>query len=167
MSATTEAAQGLLDRTRQAAHPLCAVCGRAGDCGLGLHFRLCPDGAVEAEFNCPERFQGYRGILHGGVTSSLLDGAMTNCLFARGVVAVTAEMTVRFRHPIRLDQPLVVRARVVDRLPPLYRVEAQALQAGQLMAKAAGKFMDCPRVPFADDNRRDSPRPDDKAAGVD
>jgi len=76
-------------------------------------------------------------------------------------------MTVRFRHPIRLDQPLVVRARVVDRLPPLYRVEAQAIQAGQLMAKATGKFMNCPRGAFVDDNRHDSPRTGDKATGTD
>ena len=148
MPATTDAAQSLLDRTRQAAHPLCAVCGRAGECGLGLRFRLCEDGAVEAGFACPQRLQGYRGILHGGVTSALLDGAMTNCLFARGIAAVTAEMTVRFRHPIQLDQPLVVRASVTRCQPPLYIVTAQVMQTGQLMTTATGKFMKCPDGAF-------------------
>jgi acyl-coenzyme A thioesterase PaaI-like protein len=36
-------------------------------------------------------------MLHGGVISSILDGTMTNCLFAHGTVAVTAELRVRFR----------------------------------------------------------------------
>ena len=142
MPATTEADQNLLNRTRQAAHPRCAVCGRTGHCGLGLRFRLCPDGAVEAEFNCPERFQGYRGILHGGVTSSLLDGAMTNCLFARGITAVTGELNVRFRHPIRLGVPLLVRASITRSQPPLHVAEAEIVQDGQVRARAVGKFME-------------------------
>jgi acyl-coenzyme A thioesterase PaaI-like protein len=37
---------------------------------------------------------------------------MTNCLFAHGIVAVTAEMTVRFRHPIKTGVPVIARARI-------------------------------------------------------
>ena len=141
MSVTTKAAQAVLEHTRQAAHPLCIVCGRSDECGLGLRFLLRDDGGVEASFECEARFQGYEGILHGGVTSSLLDGAMTNCLFAHGIKAVTAEMTVRFRHPVELDTPAVVRARI-DRVQlPLYIVEAEILQGGQVKARAVGKFM--------------------------
>jgi len=146
MSVTTEPAQDVLERTRQAAHPLCIVCGKAAECGLGLHFSLRDDGGVEARFECKARFQGYEGLLHGGVTSSVLDGAMTNCLFAHGIVAVTAEITVRFRHPVELDAPLVVRAHITRSQAPLHIVEAQIVQDGQIKAKASGKFMERPRV---------------------
>ena len=142
MSVTTEPAQNLLERTRQAAHPLCVVCGRSHECGLGLRFSLCEDGSVEARFECGRAFQGYEGIVHGGITSALLDGAMTNCLFAHGTVAVTGEMTVRFRHPVELGRPLVVRARIVKSKTPLYVTEAEIIQEGQVKAKATGKFMD-------------------------
>jgi len=57
-----------LERTRQAAHPFCIVCGRAGECGLGLRFSLRDDGGVEARFECRETLQGYTGMLHGGIT---------------------------------------------------------------------------------------------------
>jgi uncharacterized protein (TIGR00369 family) len=120
------------------------VCGQARQCGLGLHFFLREDDAVEASFECKEKFQGYEGILHGGVTSSLLDGAMTNCLFAHGIAAVTAEMTVRFRHPIVLGSSLVVSARILRSQAPLYMVEAHIVQENQIKAKAVGKFMACP-----------------------
>jgi uncharacterized protein (TIGR00369 family) len=144
MSVTTEPAQRVLERTRQAEHPLCIVCGRANECGLGLHFLLRDDGSVEARFECKEHFQGYEGLLHGGVISSLADGAMTNCLFAHGVIAVTAEITVRFRHPIALHACLVVRARITRSQAPLHTVEAEIVQDGLVKAKATGKFMERP-----------------------
>jgi len=131
-----------MERTRQAAHPLCIVCSQSAENGLGLRFSLCDDGCIQARFECQSRFQGYEGILHGGITSSLLDGAMTNCLFAHGIVAVTAEMTVRFRHPIELDVTAAIGAHIVRSQPPLHIVEAEIIQAGQLMAKATGKFME-------------------------
>lgn len=144
MSAITKPAGDLLERTQASAHPRCVVCGRGQQCGLGLRFSLREDGGVESTFQCQEQFQGYEGILHGGVTSSLLDGAMTNCLFARGIVAVTAEMTVRFRHPIALDTSLAVSAHVTRSQAPLHIVEARIVQNGQVKAKAVGKFMERP-----------------------
>ena len=142
MSVTTEPAQQVLERTQRAEHPFCIVCGRANGCGLGLRFSLRDDGGVEACFQCKAHFQGYEGLLHGGVTSSLMDGAMTNCLFAHGVAAVTAEITVRFRHPISLHADLVVRAHITRSQAPLHIVEAEIVQDGQVKAKATGKFME-------------------------
>ena len=144
MSATTDATLSILEKTRNAAHPFCIVCGKANECGLGLCFSRCEDGSVEAVFDCHEKFQGYRDILHGGITSALLDGAMTNCLFAHGIVAVTAEMNIRFRHPIKLGMPIVLRAKITREQSPLYVVDASLIQENQLRAKSTGKFMEQP-----------------------
>ena len=154
MSVTTEPAQDLLEQTSESQHPHCIVCSQAADCGLGLRFRSLPDGSVEAQFACPARYQGYEGMLHGGVTSSLLDGAMTNCLFAHGLVAVTAEMTVRFRHPIAIREPLLVRASITRSQSPLHIVEAKIIQAGQVKAKAQGKFMEKANGEYVADTRK-------------
>ncbi|MFP4434986.1 MAG: PaaI family thioesterase [Planctomycetota bacterium] len=144
MSVTTEPAQDLLEQASESQHPHCIVCGQAGDCGLGLRFRSLPDCSVEAQFACPARYQGYNGMLHGGVISAIADGAMTNCLFARGIRAVTAELTVRFRHPIVLESPLEVTARVTRESSPLFLVEATLVQEGERRATATGKFMERP-----------------------
>ncbi|MBN2131389.1 MAG: PaaI family thioesterase [Sedimentisphaerales bacterium] len=109
---------------------------------MGLQFRLCEDGSVEARFACRQGLQGYTGVLHGGITSSLLDGAMTNCLFAHGIVAVTGRMTVRFRHPIKIGVELVVRAKIVKSHGPIHALESQVIQQGIVMAAAAAKFME-------------------------
>jgi len=146
MSVTIEPAnsQQALERTQQAEHPFCIVCSQANDCGLGLRFSRRDDGGIEARFDCQAPFQGYPGLLHGGVTSALMDGAMTNCLFAHGIVAVTVEMTVRFRHPIALHADLLVRAHIVRSQAPLHIIQAEAIQNGQVKAKAVGKFMERP-----------------------
>lgn len=144
MSATTEPTLQVLKRIQQAEHPLCVVCGQANEQGLGLAFSLCEDGSVEARFECKTHLQGYDGLLHGGVISSLMDGAMTNCLFAHGIVAVTVEMTVRFRHPIVVNDSLEVKAHITYSQPPLYVVAAEIVQNGQVKAKTTGKFMQRP-----------------------
>jgi len=142
MPAITEPAQEALDQTRHHAHPRCVVCGPVHEAGLGLRFTLRDDGSVEARFDCKTAYQGYKGILHGGIASALLDGAMTNCLFAHGVAAVTAEMTVRFRLPVGVGRPLIARARVSRPHGPLHVVVAELVQDGQVKATAIGKFME-------------------------
>ncbi len=147
MYATTEPSHVVLNATRQEAHPRCVVCGRRGPGGLGLEFRLRPDGRVTAEFDCAADFQGYEGVLHGGVISALADGAMTNCLFAHGVAAVTAELNVRFRHPLTVGTPLTVTAWITRRSEPLFLMAAELTQAGQIRIKATGKFVEIPKQP--------------------
>lgn len=99
-----------LERVKTQAHEHCIVCGSANDRGLHLQFTLCNDGSVQAEFDCRKAYEGYRNTLHGGIITLLLDGAMTNCLFAHGCSAVTADLHVRFRHPVTTDHPVAVRA---------------------------------------------------------
>ncbi len=133
--------QELLEQTRRQFHPWCVVCGQPRPASLGLNFRLLDDGSVTANFDCDADFEGYGRMLHGGVTSAIVDGAMTNCLFAHGIAAVTAELNVRFRHPIALCTTLTVTAKITRRSEPLFLMEAELVQAGQLKAKATGKFM--------------------------
>ncbi len=121
-------------------HPACLVCGERNQSGLGLRFEQQPDGSVLGRFACDANYQGYPDRLHGGVVSMLLDAAMTNCLFAKGIQAVTARMNVRFRHPVRLSTEAVIQARLVDQAPPLYVLKAELLQAGQACALADAKF---------------------------
>ncbi|MFW6106927.1 MAG: PaaI family thioesterase [bacterium] len=142
MSAITETAQPSLDRTRHQAHPQCVVCGNKSSCALGLRFRLLDNGSVEAKFDCPDRFQGYPSLLYGGVISSLLDRAITNCLFAHGVMAVTAELRIRFRHPVRTDTSSTITARITRCSPPLYIGQAELQQGGRVTSTATGKFME-------------------------
>jgi acyl-CoA thioesterase FadM len=94
-----------------------------------------------AEFELDQAVEGYVGWPHGGITSAVLDGAMTNWLFAHGLTGVTAELKVRFRHPVVLGEPAMVSARLKSASHPLYELEACITQSGQLKVRAIGRFM--------------------------
>lgn len=52
---------------------MCFVCGLENPNGLHLHIYETEPGIVEATYVAPEHFQGFPGVLHGGVVASLLD----------------------------------------------------------------------------------------------
>jgi len=136
--ALTEAQQvGLAAR----AHAGCVVCGATNRRGLGLKFAVGKDGSVRAGFRCSAALQGYPDYLHGGVVASLLDGAMTNCLFAQGQIALTAELKIRFLQPVLIAEPGVVRARIDRSHAGLHILRAEVSQGGRVKATAVGKFM--------------------------
>lgn len=97
---------------------------------------------MTARFDCSEIFQSYSGFIHGGVISLLLDGAMTNCMFAKNKKAVTGLLSVRYLHPVSINHMAEISARLVKSSPPLYYLEAEISQDGRVLAKATGKFMD-------------------------
>jgi acyl-coenzyme A thioesterase PaaI-like protein len=132
-----------LTHTRQAAHPFCFVCSGSNPMGLALRYAPQPDGSVSATFlgNCA--LEGYAGLLHGGVIAALLDGAMTNCLFARGLPGLTAELKVRYHASVVAAEEMFLRAWLEDDSHGLYQLRAELTQSGTVRASATGKFMMC------------------------
>jgi acyl-coenzyme A thioesterase PaaI-like protein len=121
------------------------MCGNKNPLSLRLSFRAGKKGAVWARFQARRLFQGYEGILHGGVICALLDAAMTHCLFHGGVRAVTGDLRVRFSRPVPCRAVLHLRAWPLSMRPPLYRVAAALLQGRRAMARAEARFMLYPR----------------------
>ena len=126
-------------KLREEQHSHCIVCGRS----TGLEF-CCRDGKVEAEFVCRRFLEGYAGMLHGGVVCAVLDGAMTNCLFAAGRSAVTGDLRVRFRKPVLAQGTAIVQAWIEESSPPLYKLAAHVRQEGEIKATAQARFMELP-----------------------
>ena len=118
------------------------VCGQANGHGLRLRFHSTSPHHVEGTFDCDRAFEGYPEMLHGGVISAILDGAMTNCLFAHGHVAVTVELNVRFRNSVATGRAATIKAWIESSQPPLHVLAGEIEQDGQLVATAKGKFLD-------------------------
>lgn len=116
------------------------MCGGGNPWSLKLVFE--PDGAegVAACFVPDERLQGYGGILHGGITAALLDSAMTHCLFHRGVRAVTADLRVRYPHPVPMGIRIGLRAWVTEARAPLYRLKAELTGGDRVLVWAQATF---------------------------
>ena len=129
---------------RNRRHPDCWVCAPNSGPGLDPGFEADPNGSVEGSFPCSPEFTGYPGFLHGGVTSSLLDGAMTNCLMAHGKPGLTARLEVRFLNPVLIGKTAVIRAWLEKTRGSLSVLGAELSQDGEVLATATGKFMDYP-----------------------
>jgi acyl-coenzyme A thioesterase PaaI-like protein len=129
------------------------VCGSTNGQSARLHFAVCDDGSVEAHFFGSNLEQGYDGVLHGGVIATVLDAAMTNCLFTLGRGGLTAELSMRFRHPVRTGRGAVVRAWIERDAAPLFVLRAELIQDDRSVATAVGKFMTPVTLPWKRPNR--------------
>jgi len=122
-------------------HPACFACRPAAQGGLGLAFTVQPDGSVSAGWTCPPGSESYAGIVHGGLLATALDSAMVHALFARGIVARTGELNVRYRQSAQIGRAMTVRAWLRESHLPLFRLEAEILQDGLVCAHSRAKFM--------------------------
>jgi ubiquinone/menaquinone biosynthesis C-methylase UbiE/acyl-coenzyme A thioesterase PaaI-like protein len=127
-------------------HRQCFACGPANPDGLRLCFEADGVDGVVARCVIEGKYQGYDGVVQGGIVSLLLDSAMTNCLFRLGVRAMTARLNVRFRSPVRTSLPLAVTAGLLRRERParrraVYVLRAAIEQEGTERAAATGTFV--------------------------
>ena len=72
---------------------LCFACGERNPDGLRLRIEYPSPGRCRIEFVPPKKFQGWQGILHGGIIATILDEAFAHALggAARGVLESAAE----------------------------------------------------------------------------
>lgn len=60
-------------RKRQPNSKYCFLCGMENPIGLHLHIYETAPGEVESTYIAPEHFQGYPGVLHGGIVAAIID----------------------------------------------------------------------------------------------
>jgi len=126
---------------KETEHLRCFACGRENSHGLHLQFLREADGSVTADFFCHEAFQGYEGALHGGIIATIMDSAMTNCLFQQGVKARTARLNIRYAAPVVIGSPGRVITTLERKIRHAYLVKAQLFQGDRLCAEARAVFI--------------------------
>lgn len=127
----------------------CFGCGLRNETGLQLEFDDDPVGnGVQAAFTPVSRVEGYTGMVHGGIITTVLDEVMAWSLYRHGIWAVTGELTTRYRKPILIGQPTVAVGTIVrDRSRALeLRGEIRDRENRAVLAEATATFI---RVPEA------------------
>lgn len=120
----------------------CFGCGAQNPIGLRLRFAT-DDRGVSAAFVPATEHQGFEGVVHGGIISSVLDEAMAWATAAAGIWAVTGEMRVRFRQPVQVGDATRVQARVDETRGRIVKVSAELVREddGAPVANATGTFV--------------------------
>ncbi len=121
----------------------CFICGMNNTVGLHVHFNPQESsGYMYAAVAVDSTWQGFQGVVHGGVVAGLLDDAMWHALYhAHQMVSMTADLTVRYKHPVRIQTPLQIFGRVTDFNRRAAHAEAWIESEGRIVVKASGIFM--------------------------
>ncbi len=123
-------------------NPSCFACGAENPRGLHLQFTPAPAGGVSLEWTPPETLESFRGIIHGGIVTTVLDEAMSHAVVESHWKALTAEVRVRFHQSVHAGERLRVSARVVERRKRRILTEAtMKTLAGEQRAHAWGTFL--------------------------
>jgi len=114
---------------------LCFGCGRNNPFGLKLNFEW--DGkTARTEFTPTRFYQGWPGIVHGGIIASILDEAMSYAVHFRGLDCLTARMLIRFKRPALVDELLIITSSLVRKAKNLIETRASiCLRDGTLVAE--------------------------------
>ncbi len=120
----------------------CYVCGKENPNGLAVDFEINKEArSIQGRFRPSGFHQGYEGIVHGGILSSLLDEAMAKLAFSLGIPAVTAEITVKFRSPAAPGDQLNISGKLLHETHGLIQAEAKIERGPVLIAEATGKLL--------------------------
>lgn len=135
----------------------CFGCGRLNTHGLHLELVPDPDGdGVIARFVPSLHEEGYTGMVHGGIISTVMDEVMAWSLYRQGIWAVTGELTTRYRKPVLLGEPTIARGSVLrDRGRAIeMHGEIRRETDGLLLAEGKATFIRVPRHQAADWQQR-------------
>lgn len=126
----------------------CFACGPDNPKGLRMAFTIHLPGRAEIKWTPSGPYEGYPGILHGGVVSTVLDEAMSKAVTSEFKFVMTAELKVRFRAPVRSGVLLSVAGWIVKRGKRLIEAEASIMGPdGVECAHAWGSFLPARNVP--------------------
>jgi uncharacterized protein (TIGR00369 family) len=89
---------------------MCFVCGRQNPVGLKLDFYEDHESnQIRAQFTVSDAYQGYPGVVHGGIVSTVLDEISGRAVMmdeGDDRLLATLRITVRFRQPTPTETPL-------------------------------------------------------------
>lgn len=100
---------------RQPNSDFCFVCGRKNPNGLYMAFFDNGENEVYSEYTVSEKFQGYPGVVHGGVVAAMLDEAVGRVAMIgdHDHFMMSVKMEVKYRHPVPTETPLFIVGKVV------------------------------------------------------
>ena len=133
--------------TKQPNSRHCFACGLENQIGLKLKFYETAPGEVTVNHVVPDEYQGYPGVVHGGVVAAMLDEVAGRTQMGGDPprFMFTARLDIRYRHNVPTGQPL----RMVGRAGKVKRRTATASAQlfgpdGLLLAEAEALLVNVP-----------------------
>ena len=117
----------------------CFVCGLENDFGLHLSFYFDEQNRVISETQFDARYQGYPGVVHGGIVATALDETLARAVMYEDPnrFMFTGRLTTRYRKPVPVERPVRLvgevlkdRGRMAECAAKLYGPDGDLLATG-------------------------------------
>jgi uncharacterized protein (TIGR00369 family) len=122
----------------------CLICGLENKLGLFTRFYETESKEVVGLAVGRDEHQGYPGRMHGGIITALLDETIGRAvmIYDPDAWGVTAEITVRFKKPVPLEEELRIVGRIDKMGGNVFQGSGEiVLNDGSVAATAKGKFI--------------------------
>jgi acyl-coenzyme A thioesterase PaaI-like protein len=145
-----------MTKTKQPNSKMCFVCGLENPVGLKLKIYQTEPGVIETTYIAPDHFQGYPGVLHGGIVATILDEISGRALMgapSEPRFMYTAKIEVKYRKNIPIGVPLKIvgkagkaKKRTAEGWAGIYHPD------GTLLAEAKTLLVNLPQEAFEREN---------------
>ena len=137
-----------MKKIKQPNSEMCFVCGRSNPVGLYMQFE--DDGELEvvSNYTVPAHYQGYPGIVHGGVLAAMLDEvvARVSMIGDPHHFMMSVRLEILYRHPVPTETPLRVVGRILRLRGRLGKAEGTIiLPDGTVACEATMTLADLPQ----------------------
>lgn len=139
---------------------MCFICGKRNPIGLKAEFEIDRENIrLTGYFTPRQEHEGYKGIMHGGLASALLDEAMVKLLWEVGIPAVSASLSIRLRKPVKVGEQVIIKGWVESDKGRIINTSAELRDtAGTVLAQADGK---CVRIGSKEESGETQDRQED------
>jgi acyl-coenzyme A thioesterase PaaI-like protein len=125
----------------------CFVCGLKNPFGLKLKFFQKSSGEVVSDYIIPEVYQGYPGVVHGGIVAAMLDEAAGRALMGGDPprFMYTARLDLRYRETVPVGEPVRLIGRMKNSKGRTATAESFIYDANDsLLAEAEALLIEVP-----------------------
>ena len=133
----------------------CFVCGRKNPRGLYVAFYDNGRNEVHATHTIPDDYQGYPGVVHGGIVAALLDAVVARVAMIGDPhhFMMSVKLEVKYRHPVPTKTELTAVGRIVRLRGRLGKAVGEIrLPDGTVAAEAEMTLADVPAALLASAN---------------
>ena len=127
-------------KIKQPNSKMCFICGLENPVGLHLHIYESEPGVIETSYTAPDHFQGYPGVLHGGIVGAIIDEISGRAHMGSDPNSprfmFTAKLEVKYRKNVPVGKPLKIigkagktKARSAEAWAGIYDAETNELLA--------------------------------------
>ncbi|MBT3390063.1 MAG: PaaI family thioesterase [Chloroflexi bacterium] len=141
--------------TKQPNSKNCFVCGVENEHGLKLNFYETAPGEISVDYIVPEHFQGYPGVVHGGIVASLVDEVLGRVHMGSKPenprFMYTVKLSVQYRKNVPTGEPIKIVGYAEESKRRTAKSTAKIFNAaGEILAEAEAVLVNVPAEKLGD-----------------